>query len=249
MPPPARPSSFAAMTRSWGSSAARPRSPCSSSAGLSWLSVCSWAGRIAVTCVLMARSSDSVRDYRAGTCAIPPEECIQCKLCVESCPYGAIREPTVEMAPEDRVRGRRLLAAMLVLLPILVGAGFALGLGLAFPLARLHPDVRLAEYAKYIHRVEQLSPEAVENPTEFLKPRADAVEAFRKTGQSVTELDKKARSAAPTVRLAGWRPGGLGWAGDWGQACHPLPAPSPHRLPARQGQLSLLRPLLLVLPA
>ena len=34
---------------------------------------------------------------------IPPAECIQCKLCVESCPYGAIHEPTVEMAPEERI--------------------------------------------------------------------------------------------------------------------------------------------------
>lgn len=64
---------------------------------------------------------------------IPPDNCIQCRLCEEACPYGAIREPTVALPASQRPRARRHLAVLLVLCPVLVAAGFWLGRQLEAP--------------------------------------------------------------------------------------------------------------------
>ncbi|GAF95735.1 unnamed protein product, partial [marine sediment metagenome] len=76
---------------------------------------------------------------------IPPEDCIQCRLCEEVCPYGAIQEPTVAQRADERRRGRRRLAWLILLLPLLVVLGAWLGTRLQVPLSKLHPTVRLAE--------------------------------------------------------------------------------------------------------
>lgn len=76
---------------------------------------------------------------------ITPSDCIQCHLCADSCPYNAINEPTADEAPEDRKTGAWRLGILILLLPLLVAAGFGVGRVLKEPLARLHPTVRLAE--------------------------------------------------------------------------------------------------------
>ena len=76
---------------------------------------------------------------------ITPSECIQCNLCVDSCPYNAINEPTAKEAPEDRMKGARRLGALILLVPALVALGVGSGWVLKEPLSRLHPTVRLAE--------------------------------------------------------------------------------------------------------
>lgn len=106
---------------------------------------------------------------------IAPEECIQCRLCEESCPYGAIREPTKPQSGQKRPVARRRLAAMLIATPILVVLGAALGGTLDVPLSRLDPDVRLAE------RIRLEDTGKVEEMTA-------ASEAFRNTGQPAMEL-------------------------------------------------------------
>ncbi|MFH1924277.1 MAG: 4Fe-4S binding protein [Planctomycetota bacterium] len=106
---------------------------------------------------------------------IPPEECIKCRLCEDACPYGAIREPTVEQPLGERARGRRQLALLLVLVPVLIALGAWAGRLLAVPLSQLDHTVRLAEQV----RLEETG--QVAEPT-------DASEAFHESGRPAMEL-------------------------------------------------------------
>ncbi len=145
---------------------------------------------------------------------IPPDECIKCRLCEDVCPYGAIRAPTVELAPDQRRRGRRRLAAVLAAFPFLVGLGAVVGYGLGGPLSKLHATVRQAEDVRLAERLGAAgtpAPEKLSDPREAqrIKRRNDRVEAFRKTGRPATELYEEA--LALRQRFA-W--GGL-WLGGW----------------------------------
>jgi NosR/NirI family transcriptional regulator, nitrous oxide reductase regulator len=127
---------------------------------------------------------------------IPPDECIRCRLCEDVCPYGAIREPTVPQTVAERRRGRRRLALLFVLSPLLIGLGFWLGTRLEVPLAQLHPTVRLAD------RIRQEQTERVTDTT-------DASDAFRNTGRAPAGLYREAFALTAMFRKAG------GWFGAW----------------------------------
>jgi len=127
---------------------------------------------------------------------ISPDECVKCRLCEDVCPYGAIREPTVAQSADGRRKGRRRLAALIVLLPALVAVGAWLGSGLKVPLSRLHPTVRLAE-------------RVLLEETGKVEGTIDASEAFRKTGRSVDDLYREAFGQTKRFGAAG------GWLGAW----------------------------------
>ncbi|MEN6641157.1 MAG: 4Fe-4S binding protein [Armatimonadia bacterium] len=76
---------------------------------------------------------------------ITQHECINCHLCADSCPYGAIRPPTPSGEKYNRRAARRSLGWQLLLIPLFIGIGGGL-LRLSSPmLARVDYRVRLAE--------------------------------------------------------------------------------------------------------
>jgi len=158
---------------------------------------------------------------------IPPEECIQCKLCEEVCPYGAIREPTVDQPADARRRGRLRLAGLIVLLPLWVASGGWLGSRLDLPFARMHPTFRLAERV----RLEEEMQKALKSRREeqrgtkgksikeiqqelldeygLVTETTDASEAFRRTGRPAKELYAEAVALRAEFATAGT------WFGAW----------------------------------
>ena len=127
---------------------------------------------------------------------IPPDECINCRLCEDACPYGAIRPPTVAQVDKDRRAARIRTVAVFALAPVIFGVCIWAGGMLGIPMSRLHPEVTLAE------RVRLEETDQVEGTT-------DATDAFYNTGRPRTELYASARDLHGRFTTAGY------WFGAW----------------------------------
>ncbi|MBN1419934.1 MAG: 4Fe-4S binding protein, partial [Planctomycetes bacterium] len=119
---------------------------------------------------------------------ITPDRCVQCTLCADACPFGAIRSPTAPAPGVPRTAGKTRLAAAILLVPVLGALGGYLGYRLGAPLSRAHAQVRLSD------RIRLEDAGAVEGTT-------DASDAFRATGRPAEDLHAEAR--AVTERFTG----------------------------------------------
>lgn len=130
---------------------------------------------------------------------VTPDVCTQCQLCANSCPFGAMREPS-SGAPESKflIPDRRRLGWMLALLPVLIAGGAWIGGQLAVPVSRLNPTVELAE--RYLQEQKTPSNPGVMTPEALsLERAAHDPEAILK---SATDLRQRFWIAC--VVFGGW---------------------------------------------
>jgi NosR/NirI family nitrous oxide reductase transcriptional regulator len=127
---------------------------------------------------------------------ITPDECIRCRLCEDSCPFGAIRKPSAKWPAQEFHVAKKRLAFLLLLLPMLVFLGGWAGSSLKGVTSQAHETVRLA---KQIYLEEAGKTETV----------TDASTAFRATGQKINDLYKQASNIRAEFGLGGWILGGF----------------------------------------
>jgi len=86
---------------------------------------------------------------------VTPDICTQCQLCENSCPFGAMREPSPgKIEPKLLGVERRTFGWLVLLVPILIAGGAWLGREVSMPVSKLNPTVALAE--RYL--VQQKTP-------------------------------------------------------------------------------------------
>jgi ferredoxin len=122
---------------------------------------------------------------------ITPDECIECRLCEDACPFDAIRKPEPGMNAEEKKKGIKRLSLLLVLLPFLVLGGGWLGSRLHSQLALLHPTVNL---------VKQIQQENSGARTET----TIATRTFRESGTSDSELFERVEKIESNFLLGSW---------------------------------------------
>lgn len=122
---------------------------------------------------------------------ITPDDCIKCRLCEDSCPFGAIAKPTVDWPQIGYTRSRMLLAFLIMLVPVLIFSGGWVGASLNHSWSRMHATVRLAE------RVY------MENQG-LLTETTDASSAFRASGKPIEDLYEQASVIRKQFKLGGW---------------------------------------------
>ncbi len=127
---------------------------------------------------------------------ITPDDCIKCRLCEDSCPFGAIKIPTEDWPAHDYNKSKRRLVFLIILLPILVLSFGWIGSILQPVTSRVHATVRLADRI-YLEESGQ-----AEGTT-------DASDAFRAKGKDIKELYAEALTIQARFSMGGWLAGGF----------------------------------------
>jgi NosR/NirI family nitrous oxide reductase transcriptional regulator len=127
---------------------------------------------------------------------ITPDECIRCRLCEDSCPFGAIRKPAAQWPAQEYHVAKKRLAFLLLLLPVLVFLGGWAGARLKGVASQAHETVRLAEqiYLEDAGQTEEVT---------------DASTGFRATGRQTKELYEQAANIRARFEVGGWIIGGF----------------------------------------
>lgn len=132
--------------------------------------------------------------FSSNHMTITPSACIQCKLCANSCPFGAIDEPVAETG-KRRTNVKRLIAYFLVL-PLWIGIGGFAGSVMHVPLSGFNRTVYLADLV-------------IEHPEVKNDPNNIDVRTFMSSGKSTEQLVAEAVAIRRQFYVGGWILGGF----------------------------------------
>jgi ferredoxin len=127
---------------------------------------------------------------------ITPAECIQCRLCENSCPYDAIDMPVTAKNPENKGTMARKLIFITFLMPVLMLASGWVGSRLHEPLAGVNAKVLLAK--------QILNPVTDKNLAETFE-----IQAFKSAGKQQSQAFAEASEVLHKFYIGSWILGGF----------------------------------------
>lgn len=137
---------------------------------------------------VILRQLSRISRYRV---TITPDECIQCRLCEDSCPFSAVNFPSDKWPDHDHSANKKMLVVFILLFPILVFLGGWSVSKLGPTMSRTHPAIRLAQqiYAEDTGKITETT---------------DAATAFRSTGEKTDRMYLRATEIIEKFRVGGW---------------------------------------------
>jgi ferredoxin len=130
--------------------------------------------------------------------SITPSECVQCRLCEETCPFDYIDKPNTGLAREQRSTGVHRLGFLIALVPVLIVVGGWIGHKTAIPLSRYNNTVMVAEEIL----AEKADPSRAREENLW-------TETFRQMGMPEAELMDRAMRVRSQMNMGGWLLGGF----------------------------------------
>jgi len=127
---------------------------------------------------------------------ITPSECIQCRLCEDSCPFGAIQKPVSVKIQENREKAVKRTMILSLLIPLLVLIGGWAGIRFHENLAQVNPTVRLANHL-------------FEDEKNLSEETLIEVDAFKSSGKTKEDLYAEAASIIDDFYWGGMLLGGF----------------------------------------
>jgi NosR/NirI family transcriptional regulator, nitrous oxide reductase regulator len=128
--------------------------------------------------------------------SITPSECINCKLCKDSCPFDAIDYPTEEKDIRVTKEDNRRFIWIAMLLPLLIFIGGLTISGSYKLLSRAHPDVHLASLL-------------TANPQLMQETGNLDIDTFMASGKTIDMLVAEATVIQKKFKTGGWYLGGF----------------------------------------
>jgi polyferredoxin len=128
---------------------------------------------------------------------ITPTNCIQCRLCEYSCPFGAIDKPVPVKEIGNRNIALKKFVVLSLIIPLLVIIGAWTGAQFSENLAMVNSKVRLAK--------EIINTDMQDN-TKIL---SEEIKAFKTLGKSEEEIYIEASSILKDFKTGGWILGGF----------------------------------------
>lgn len=122
---------------------------------------------------------------------ITPTICIQCRLCEDSCPFGAIDEPEEAKSVETRRVTVKRYSWLIILIPVLMFIGGWTVASFHETLAKVNPKVRLASII-------------YETPEILDADMTLDIDAFNDSGKTKSELFSEAADLVSYFYIGGW---------------------------------------------
>ncbi len=132
---------------------------------------------------------------------ITPSKCVQCRLCENSCPFGAIEQPEQLKMNESRKQTVKRFVVLGTIIPLLVFVGGWTVSQFHETLAKVHPKVLLAQELVSLDTISQ-SDTITEIDSNYVE--SIEIEAFKTSGESYTELYADANEIIKQFYIGAW---------------------------------------------